>query len=291
MKKTKAARESEKQFCDSVAAHLLKSGAKQTRSAYVNLMGDYSPGEYDIDTRVGMLHVHPTGSTVFARFAEPERAVRLVGVSANGKWNHHFDGANAATATGLNRQLDALLTGPKLYAKEPDRAPSPPPSAVAIVRRLLPGVGPPEQDQKGLTFFQTGKTEFQIGRNPVVAEVRRYGISCNFQSEIPFVGLAIVDARGDHYKMPSPDIIQRNGIAGISEKEYSDLFTDLTRKAKRVERALGTPVSSEAKPRRPRQIFVKKLRDAGPVLSHGGCPPRCGRFHSTAEHERERKRK
>lgn len=288
-KPTKAQRKAEQEFCDLIAAHLTKAGAKQTRPAYTNMMGKYSPGEYDIETRVGTLHVHPVGSTVFTQFKEPERAMRLVSVSSNGKWNHHYNDVDAAKAAYFNNQLDSLLTGPKLFAKEPEQPPPPDPALVAVVRRTVPELGSPEQGPKTLTFFQIARRRFQIGRSPgMVAMIQRYGISCDFsQPDRVFVGPTVIDSHGDHYQMPSFDVIQRNGTEGISEKAYGKLYSDLSQKIDKIERALDRKRASDRTRKKKNSPPVRKLGDRGPVLSHRGCPPRCGKFHSLEEHAQE----
>jgi hypothetical protein len=65
------------------------------------------PDDFEVDSKYGLLRVHPSEDSVYCRFEDVERAKaagtytgafhhRLHGVDLNhfsGKWNHHFFGA------------------------------------------------------------------------------------------------------------------------------------------------------------------------------------------------------
>lgn len=284
---TKAQRKREREFCDLVAAGLLKLGAKQVAQESESEIFGYSSGEFEIETRAGKLTLTPRGNSVFGRFAETDRATILAGTSPNGKWNnHYFESVSPDKAQAFLRTLGSFLNGPKVVVTPPTPLPAPRADVVAAVRRAIPDIGPAVTTPKGLIFFEVGHKPFRIGQNVAVS---KYGISYNPAPNGAGVATTLV-AFGDYYAVPSQETADQQGVTGISMKQYKAVIADLNDKARKADRALRR---TEQKGKNVPAVLApppaRKLRDQGPVLAHKGCPPRCGKFHSLNEHEKEKR--
>lgn len=90
----------------------------QAKKLLFDLGAQQEGDDFILQTKAGRLKLHPSDyegeslGTVFARFDDPQAAMRLVDCNPfSGKWNHHyFDGWTVETAIDdLSAQLSGVL--------------------------------------------------------------------------------------------------------------------------------------------------------------------------------------